>query len=77
MPKGVLNLTGAELERELARIVKENPNKRNTWTEKEIFVLVRLHGKVSNKVIAKALNRSVDSVNNKTAHMGFNGEGKK
>ena len=66
MEKNLLNLDGKALEKELDRIVKENPPRAAPWTQKELEILQRLRAKrVSAKTIARLLGRSLSSIFNR------------
>jgi len=61
----LLDLDGKDLDKALENIVKSEPLDRKFWTVKETEILLKLHGKVPNKQIAKVLGRSVHSINGK------------
>lgn len=61
--KKLLDLDGKDLEDELNKIIAENPKEK--WTEKEILILMRLHGKVNTRIIAQKLGKSFNQVKHK------------
>lgn len=66
----ILHLNGRELEAEIERMAKENPIVA-PWSEKEVAILRRLHGKVPILVIAKATGRSRGGVQQKAGRLGL------
>lgn len=70
----LLDLDGAELEREMARIIKEHPARSRKWTEKEIRILGALYGKVPNTILARQFNRTREAVMKKGASLKMVGE---
>jgi len=65
MSKNLLDLNGKQLEEEVQRIIKDNPQRVKRWTKKELDVLQSMSGKVPSKVIAEQLGRSVNSIDAK------------
>ena len=59
----LLDLDGAQLEKELQKIIRENQPRYKLWTEKENAILKRLiEAGVPSSVIAKKMGRSRGSV---------------
>ena len=66
MPKNLLNLDGKALEKELDRIVKENPPRAAPWTQKELEILTKLRAKrIPAKKISELLGKSVNAIYNR------------
>lgn len=67
----LLSLSDKYLDREIERIIKtSNKLTRRPWTEKEDAILKRLYeARLSHRDIAKALNRSIHSIDNKIETM--------
>ena len=70
-PSRLLSLEGETLDREIARLIKENPPRLRRWTEKEILVLKRLWGKVPGRVVARTLGRGYGVVKSKASALGL------
>ena len=66
----LLDLNGAQLEKELQRIIKENPSRNKPWSPKEIAILKRLKdARVPIKTIAEKLGRTSKSVDMKSRNL--------
>jgi len=66
----LLDLDGAQLEKELQRIIKENPPRYKPWTPKEDAILKRLKdARVPIKTIAEKLGRTSKSVDMKSRNL--------
>lgn len=68
----ILSLNGKDLDRELDRIIKTAPKKRQYWSEKEILVIRRLSASnVDTKTISKVVGRSIAGVEGKLKDLGL------
>ena len=60
--RGVLKINLEKVEKELAQAAVSYVPKSRPWTEQELKLLVRFHGRVSPRVIAEKLNRTSASI---------------
>lgn len=51
----LINLDGEEFERQVKRVIHDNPPYSRPWTKKEVEIVKRLAGKVPNKIIVREL----------------------
>ena len=70
----ILDISGKELEEELTKIIKQNPLKHKSWTDKEIMILKKLYGKVDYRTIAKNLEKTYNAVDHKVRCLKAIGE---
>jgi hypothetical protein len=61
MTQKILDLS----EKDLEKIIRDNPIRYRPWTEKELMIYRKLHGKVPAKKIAEILGRNLNSVYNR------------
>lgn len=66
-----------ELDKQLNTIIKMNPTKYKFWTEKEVYILKKLWGKVPRRVVAKTLGKSFDAVDRKSRGLGLTSQRQK
>lgn len=74
---GILRLSGKDLEKELARIIRENPPLFHCWTPKEDAVLARLYkAGVPTAKVAEVLELRKTQVDRKISALGLKRRGK-
>ena len=67
----LLDLSGADLDAEIQRVISNNPPKLRPFSLKEDEVMRKLYGKVTAKVIGKILNRSSSVVKKRAKTLGL------
>ena len=73
MGKNLLNLSEAEIEKELDRLAKLNPPRSKPWTTKETEILRKAYVEknLPAKTISKLLDRTLSSTVNHITELGL------
>ena len=67
----LLDLSGADLDAEIQRVISNNPPKLHPFSPKEDEIMRKLYGKVTSKVIGKILSRSASVVKKRAKTLGL------
>jgi hypothetical protein len=76
MPEDItLDEWQAEIERELKAAAQEFKPTRRPWSKQETAILCQFYGSVPTPVLAKKLDRTVTSIQNKASGLGLRFDG--